>query len=473
VSLWFSYSLRYCAVSRYEVGTITDRGLSPKRPINEDRYLAIPEKGLFAVADGVGGELAGEVASQTVVDELSESMNKYDNNGDIEDFLEFTLQRANQQIYRAAKTNQELSGMASTVALVFIEDRHATIAHLGDSRVYSLSGGRLKRETHDHTDVEDALRSGRITEMEAQNLSVRNVINRAVGVEPEAEPEFSRIDISKVDALLLCTDGITRHIPDRELEDVLRSNLTPQQMCDELKWRCHCRGAEDNLTAVIVRPAGEEEEERTIPPSDSRKQTDRKTSRIQVRVQGALEKEQMNGSDRRTISEPGARAGETRSRSVFSTALKMLLGALLLVGAFYGGIYVAQHYLPSNQPVRVVENIESSLGAKDYLREGTETDPEFQNALQLFDNKEYIASRDRFQNLTERTADNARYHYWFGRASFEAGDYNNSLKGFQKAAGLNLKAPTIYLYEALSYQALGKEKEAAQSFKRFAVEMKR
>src|SRR5947199_6575330 len=115
-------------MSGFEVGTVTDRGLSPKRPINEDRYLAMPQKGLFAVADGVGGELAGEVASQTVVDALAEAVGNYSSNGDVEIFLERILQRANRQIHEAAKANQELSGMASTVALIYFEKNRATIA---------------------------------------------------------------------------------------------------------------------------------------------------------------------------------------------------------------------------------------------------------------------------------------------------------------------------------------------------------
>src|SRR5437867_2898252 len=121
-------------MSGFLIGAVTDRGLSPKRPINEDRYLAMPEKGLFAVADGVGGELAGEVASQTVIDALAEAVGKYSPNGDVENFLERILQRANRQIHEEAKTNQELFGMASTVALIYFENHRATIAHVGDSR---------------------------------------------------------------------------------------------------------------------------------------------------------------------------------------------------------------------------------------------------------------------------------------------------------------------------------------------------
>jgi len=484
-------------VSRFEVGAVCDRGLNPRRPINEDRFLAMPEKGLFAVADGVGGELAGEVASQTVVDALAEAMRSYDFKGDLEDFLELTLQHANKRIYEAASTHEELSGMASTVALVCIEDSRATIAHVGDSRVYSLSGGKLKRETRDHTDLEDALRAGEITELEAQQLPARNVINRAAGAEAEIEPEFSSIDISRVDAILLCTDGITRHIPDTELEEILTSDLAPQQMCEEMKWRCHCRGAEDNLTAIVVKMF-KADEERTLPPSRPKARIERKEQidtasrkqspvRVEVDISAAAEppsrksaerlpdrrSTQLPVSEHATVASHSARPPAVRqaqSSSVLGTALKMFLGVLLLAGAFYAGIYVARNYLPPEPPGRNSVPVENDLGALNYLREGAQTDADFREALQLFDNREYTAAHDRFRALTERAPTNARYYYWQARASFEAGNTDAALKGFQKAASLNLNAPTVYLYEALCYHAMKKEREAAESFKRFAEE---
>jgi serine/threonine protein phosphatase PrpC len=464
-------------VSKLEVGAISDRGLSPKRPINEDRFLAMPEKGLFAVADGVGGELAGEVASQTVVDTLAESMSKFDFRGDIEDFLDFTLQRANQQIYEAARSNRQFSGMASTVALVCIRNNHATIAHIGDSRVYSLRKEKLRRETHDHTDTEDALRSGRMSEAEAKKFA-SNVINRAVGVEPEADPEFGHIDLNGIEVFLLCTDGITRHIPDDELEEVLNSEMTPQQMCEELKWRCHCRGAEDNLTALVIK-FSKVDEEHSLPHPRQHKRSEqmfgkeerRSSSRIHVNVynRDMEEETKMSRSGHLSFGDE-AKKYKARSRSVLGSALKILVGAIIVAAAFYAGIYVAQNYLPVRQTVRWIDPAESGTGTKNYLREGSETEPDFKNALELFDNKEFLAARSRFQTLIDKAPNNGRYHYWFGRASFEAADYNTALKGFQKAASLNLNVSDVYLYEALSYQALGREKEAMQSFKRFAAE---
>ncbi|MEW6731929.1 MAG: protein phosphatase 2C domain-containing protein [Acidobacteriota bacterium] len=457
-------------MSKFEVGTVCDRGLSPRRPINEDRYLAIPEKGLFVVADGVGGELAGEVASQTVVDQLTAFIHEYDCQEKLEESLARSLQQINQQIYEAAQENPGLTGMASTVALVCINGKWGIVAHVGDSRVYTLRSGVLRRETRDHNDLEDALRAGEITEADALTNTSRNIINRALGAESIVEPEFSRIDMSKTEAILLCTDGITRHILDQELEELLLSDLTPQQISNELKWRCHWRGAEDNLTAIVIKNMATESE-RTLPPVKTTSRltlnnSSRQTSLIKVNV-GDFAKGQSDEPEHILLAEsPGKPAG---TRHVLTNALLILIAILLLGGAFYAGIYVAQKNLivPHRANVSVGGD---EFGDYNYLREGASTNTDFQKALELFDNHEYSAARSRFQTLALRVPAQARYHYWLARACFETADYANALKGFQKAISLNLSVPTVYLYEALTYQALGREKEAAQSFKRFAEE---
>jgi protein phosphatase len=463
---------------KLETAAVSDRGLSPKRPINEDRYLAMPEQGLFAVADGVGGQLAGEVASQTVIDTLATAIT--DKEPKERKFFDGVLQRANQIIYQAAQNSSQLTSMATTVALVYIEQERVIIAHVGDSRVYSFSGGQLKRQTCDHNDIEDAVRTGLLSEREARKYSAPNIINRAVGIDAEVEPEFSELKIDGIDALLLCTDGITRHLKDAELQEILGSNLTAQQICDEMKSRCYERGAQDNLTAVIVKISRADAESDAPAAGNRAAQTARdleKGPRIQVQLNNNFaEKNGYNGSpdnSARSNFHTASRLNFQPARSSFlGTAIKMLLATMLLAGLFYGGFYVVQHFLrqaaPVNRPARHVEPVDDEAASLSYLRAGAQDDAAFQNALQLFDNHEYIAARDRLQNLIDKMPNNARYYYWQGRANFEAGDYNNALKGFQKSINLNLDAPPVYLYEALSYQALGREKESAASFKRYA-----
>jgi protein phosphatase len=240
--------------NKIEVGSISDRGLSEKRPLNEDSYLADAGRGIFVVADGVGGAEAGEVASQTAVDVLDDAFRQKVNDGeDVEDLMELAIQRANNSIHQMAQDNSRFSMMATTVVALHVDGNRATIGHVGDSRLYRVTpDGNLHRETDDHSIVEEEVRAGRMTPEQAANHPSKNVISRALGAEDSVEADMKVIEIEDGSAFLLCTDGITRHLPDYELRELLTSDGTPAQVCDEMKRRCYQRGAEDNLTAIIV-----------------------------------------------------------------------------------------------------------------------------------------------------------------------------------------------------------------------------
>ena len=240
--------------NKIEVGSISDRGLSEKRPLNEDSYLADASRGIFVVADGVGGAEAGEVASQTAVDVLNDAFQHQVKDGeDIEDLMELAIQRANSSIHQMAQDNARFSMMATTVVALHLDGNRATIGHVGDSRLYRLTpDGNLRRETDDHSIVEEEVRAGRMTPEQAANHPSKNVISRALGAEDSVEADMKTIEVEDGSSFLLCTDGITRHIPDNELREVLTSAGTPAELCEEMKRRCYQRGAEDNLTAVIV-----------------------------------------------------------------------------------------------------------------------------------------------------------------------------------------------------------------------------
>src|SRR3954465_15513752 len=240
--------------NKIEVGSISDRGLSEKRPLNEDSFLCDAARGIFVVAAGVGGAEAGEVASQTAVDVLDDAFQHKVNDGeDVEDLMELAIQRANSSIHQMAADNPRFSMMATTVVALHVEGNRATIGHVGDSRLYRISpDGNLHRETEDHSIVEEEVRAGRMTPEQAANHPSKNVISRALGAEDSVEADMKTIEVEDGSAFLLCTDGITRHIPDRELRDLLASGDAPNNICEEMKRRCYERGAEDNLTAVII-----------------------------------------------------------------------------------------------------------------------------------------------------------------------------------------------------------------------------
>jgi protein phosphatase len=241
-----------------EVAAVTDRGLSEKRPENEDSMLSDPAHHIFAVADGVGGAQAGEVASQTAIEVLQEAFANQHDGEDVEDLMEIAIQRANDSIFRMSREQPRFAMMATTMVALHLNGLRATVGHVGDSRLYSFApDGSLSRETQDHSLVEEEMRAGRLTPEQAAIHPNRNVISRALGAEASVEVDMRTFEVERGTIFLLCSDGITRHVPDEELSTVLRNARTLDAACEELKRRCFERGAEDNLTAVLVRVGGE------------------------------------------------------------------------------------------------------------------------------------------------------------------------------------------------------------------------
>jgi protein phosphatase len=239
--------------SALQVSSVSDRGLNEKRPLNEDSFLADRERGIFSVADGVGGAEAGEVASQTAIEVLDEAFRHRVDGADIEDLMELAIQRANASIHQMAQDHVKFSQMATTIVALHVKGNIATIGHVGDSRLYRLTpAGQLLRETDDHSVVEEEVRAGRMTAEQAANHPSKNVISRALGAESDVEVDMKVIEVDDGTEFLLCTDGITRHIPDNELRQLLLQHDDLAAACEELKRICYERGAEDNLTAVIV-----------------------------------------------------------------------------------------------------------------------------------------------------------------------------------------------------------------------------
>lgn len=233
---------------------LSDRGLNERRPLNEDAYLQDRARGIFAVADGVGGAEAGEVASQTAIEVLDEAFRHQTDGADVEDLMELAIQRANASIHQMAQEHAKFSMMATTIVALHLKGNVATFGHVGDSRLYRLApDGQLHRETEDHSIVEEEVRAGRMTPEQAANHPSKNVISRALGAEQGVEVDMKTMEVEEGTEFLLCTDGITRHISDNELRQLLVLNNDLEEVCRELKRRCYERGAEDNLTVIVVR----------------------------------------------------------------------------------------------------------------------------------------------------------------------------------------------------------------------------
>lgn len=234
--------------------SVSDRGLSQKRPQNEDSFLEMNSHGLFAVADGVGGAQAGDVASQMAMEILGEAFSNLSENGDAEELMKVAITRANEAIFQMSHDLAQLSTMATTIVALHVAGNIATIGHVGDSRLYRLDGkGSLYRETQDHSMVEEEVRAGRMTAQQAATHPSRNVISRALGADFGVEIDMKTIMFEPHTTFLLCSDGITRHIDDFELRNLLLLGESPADIVQQMKEICYERGAEDNLTAVIAR----------------------------------------------------------------------------------------------------------------------------------------------------------------------------------------------------------------------------
>ena len=233
----------------YDTGARSDVGRV--RDHNEDSLLARPDYGLWVVADGMGGHAAGDFASQTIVAELAEIGVP----GSLEDLQARVMLRLWQATRAIRDRSVALGGVvvgATLVALLLQEDDFACL-WAGDSRVYLLRAGRLYRLTEDHTEVQALLTAGAITPEEARTWPRRNVITRAIGVTDTPECERVAGKVQAGDLFLLCSDGLTGHIEDPELEALMaQGQLSAQAICDALVALVLERGAHDNVTAVAL-----------------------------------------------------------------------------------------------------------------------------------------------------------------------------------------------------------------------------
>lgn len=233
---------------KFETGAATHVGRV--RKANEDSYITLPELGLWAVADGVGGFEAGQIASQTVVDDLGTIGPAASQADQIARFSARVL-RANEHIQEIMHSRGG-APMGSTVASVLIFDHAYACLWSGDSRVYLLRGGEIRQLSRDHSEVQELLDQGVITPEQARVWPRRNVITRAIGIFDDPGLEVVNGEIMAGDTFLICSDGLTGHIGDHEIREVLDAHR-PQRACDLLIEETLKRGATDNVSIIIVR----------------------------------------------------------------------------------------------------------------------------------------------------------------------------------------------------------------------------
>jgi PPM family protein phosphatase len=249
---------------RLRVGAATDTGRV--RDLNEDVYVSRADQGLFVVCDGMGGAPAGEVASQVAAEAIVEQLNRSTAGGRMENrdrgFLPQTtrladaVRRSNAIVYRQAQQDATQAEMGTTVVGAWIQDQIVSVAHVGDSRAYLWHDERLESLTRDHSLVEAQVRAGLLEREDSFTSEHQNVLLRALGREPEVEVDLAEIPVQPGDYLLLCSDGLTRMVPEVTLARTIDELRDPQSICDALIHAANRNGGADNITVIVVEVAG-------------------------------------------------------------------------------------------------------------------------------------------------------------------------------------------------------------------------
>ena len=231
----------------FDTGAATHVGKVRGR--NEDSYLTRPEVGIWAVADGMGGHQAGDLASQTVIASL-ESIEPQASATELLAHCEENIANANRQLMRLGRERGVVVG--ATLAALLVYDGYYACVWSGDSRIYMVREGEIMQLSRDHTEIQDLLASGAITPEEARNWSGRGAITRAIGVYDDPELEMVSGPIQPGDSFVICSDGLTNHVEDGEIRNFVDGNLS-QKACDDLVALALERGGMDNVTVVVTR----------------------------------------------------------------------------------------------------------------------------------------------------------------------------------------------------------------------------
>jgi len=243
----------------------SDSGL--KRTSNEDSYSTRPDVGLFVVADGMGGHVAGEVASRVAVEAIEAFIQEtagadknrtwpfpFDPTVSLEaNRLRAAFRLANRKIASAIADSQDLRGMATTASAVLLGPQGASVAHVGDSRVYVLRGGTLEQITHDHSWVEEQVRAGTLTPSAARQHPWRNVVTRALSGGDDPEVDVTEVAPRPGERYLLCSDGLFTVVPDGRITELLGDTKEPlDAIAGALVAAANEAGGPDNITALIL-----------------------------------------------------------------------------------------------------------------------------------------------------------------------------------------------------------------------------
>jgi serine/threonine protein phosphatase PrpC len=249
----------------YSWAVLSDPGL--RRTSNEDCHSVRPDVGLYMVADGMGGHVAGEVASRIAVEAIEAFTEEtagadknrtwpfpFDPSISLEaNRLKAAFRLANRRIAGAISESQDLRGMATTASALLIGPANACVAHVGDSRVYVLRDGALQQITHDHSWVEEQVRAGTMSATAARQHPWRNVVTRALSGGEDPEVDVTELHLQPGERVLLCSDGLFGVVTDQQIADILNDHAaTLEDICKRLIAAANDAGGPDNITALVL-----------------------------------------------------------------------------------------------------------------------------------------------------------------------------------------------------------------------------
>jgi serine/threonine protein phosphatase PrpC len=230
---------------------LTDIGVS--RQNNEDVWVSLPEIGFFALADGMGGHQAGEIAAQEAINHLCKLLKKTTPD-DFLDYLQslpYAIEEANLFVHQMGNANAELNGMGTTLCCLLIREKFAIYAHVGDSRIYRLRSQKLELLTQDHSLFAKWLKTCKTS---STPFPYKNVITRAIGTSSKANPEIAYCECKEGDTFLLCSDGLSDVLSLEDIEKILLTSPDFESAGKELIEKAKLKGSCDNITLLLIAP---------------------------------------------------------------------------------------------------------------------------------------------------------------------------------------------------------------------------
>ncbi len=358
---------RFVAAGTSDVGQV--------REGNEDAYLVADS--VVAVADGMGGHLAGEVASATALEPLRNLDGRiFPDSTAALTALRDAVVAANETVSEMAEKEPSYRGMGTTLTAALVEGRRLHVAHVGDSRAYLLRGGELSQLTDDHTLVQHLIDEGQLTHEEAATHPQRSIITRAIGVSPDIDVDAMTLELHPDDQILLCSDGLTGVVPDEDIARTLQETDDIDQALQVLVDQANAAGGPDNITAVVLRF-----EDPDADVSDGPKTVAIRTFKGEENDDwaGRLGSYGAFGSNRVILSgtEPDTDDASRFSGMVFKS-LAILVGIAVIIGVLYGGgrFLLNQSYFVGleDRAVVIYQGIDADLGPLSLYRVAERTE---------------------------------------------------------------------------------------------------